>query len=126
MPVFRSAPPAKVVVAEQHPLDPETVWVLPLNGDSAGRYPPGASAAVWKASDGGTSWQAKQNGLPVENCYFTVLRQAVATDRCDKTGVYFGTNTGSILASMDEGDGWGEIVRHLPTVLSVEVCQLET
>jgi photosystem II stability/assembly factor-like uncharacterized protein len=104
-----------------HPRDPGTIWVLPLNGDIHGRYPPDASAAVWKSTDGGESWQAQRNGLPGRNCFFTVLRQAMATDRRDPAGVYFGTNTGSVFASRDEGETWGEIARHLPLILSVEV-----
>jgi hypothetical protein len=104
-----------------HPRDPGTLWVFPLNGDSAGRYPPGASAAVWRSRDGGESWHALSQGLPAKDCFFTVLRQAMATDRADPAGVYFGTNTGSVFASRDEGDTWTEVARHLPTVLSVEV-----
>lgn len=104
-----------------NPHDRQMLWVLPLNGDMAGRYPPGASAAVWKSVDGGATWQAKQSGLPVSNCFFTVLRQAMATDRQDSTGIYFGTNTGSVFASTDEGENWREIASHLPTILSVEV-----
>ncbi|MDU9005855.1 WD40/YVTN/BNR-like repeat-containing protein [Sedimentitalea todarodis] len=106
-----------------HPRDQNTIWVLPLNSDAGGRYPPNASAAVWKSEDGGESWAAQQDGLPIENCYFTVLRQAMATDRGDPTGVYFGTNTGSVFASADEGESWTEIARHLPTVLSVETLE---
>ncbi len=103
-----------------HPRDPETVWVVPLNGDSEGRFPPDASAAIWKSSDGGESWTAKRTGLPERDCFFTVLRQAMAVDSADPTGVYFGTNSGSIFASVDEGETWSEIARHLPTILSVE------
>lgn len=105
------------------PHDPDTIWTLPLNGDSAGRYPPDASAAVWMSTDGGETWAAKRKGLPQGSCFFTVLRQAMATDRQPETGVYFGTNTGSIFASRDRGETWDEIARHLPTVLSVEVME---
>lgn len=103
-----------------HPEDPDTIWVLPLNGDIQGRFPPDASAAVWKSGDGGATWEAKRSGLPGQDCFFTVLRQAMATDRSTPAGVYFGTNSGSVFASEDEGETWTEIARHLPTVLSVE------
>lgn len=106
-----------------HPHDPGTLWVLPLNGDTQGRYPPDAAAAVWRSRDGGDSWQPCRSGLPQSGCFFTVLRQAMASDRHAGAGVYFGTNSGSVFASTDEGDTWAEIARHLPTVLSVETLQ---
>ena len=106
-----------------HPRDPQTIWTIPLNGDSVGRYPPDAAAAIWKSVDGGQSWQAKRDGLPQEACFFTVLRQAMAGDAADPAGLYFGTNSGSVFASRDEGENWCEIARHLPTVLSVEVLE---
>ncbi|MBF9058396.1 exo-alpha-sialidase [Rhodobacterales bacterium HKCCSP123] len=107
-----------------HPHEPQTIWTLPLNGDSAGRYPPGASAAVWCSRDGGETWAAQRAGLPQANCYFTVLRQAMATDASAAGGVYFGTNTGSVFATRDGGASWDEIARHLPTVLSVEAVEM--
>jgi photosystem II stability/assembly factor-like uncharacterized protein len=106
-----------------HPRDPDTVWVLPLNGDTQGRYPPDASAAVWRSRDGGDTWAAQRDGLPGRNCFFTVLRQAMATDRGTPAGIYFGTNSGSVFASADEGETWTEAARHLPTILCVETLE---
>ncbi|MCB2118751.1 MAG: exo-alpha-sialidase [Rhodobacteraceae bacterium] len=103
-----------------HPRDPDTIWTLPLNGDMAGRFPPDAACAVWRSRDGGQSWQAMRDGLPQKGCYFTVLRQAMAGDARDPAGVYFGTNSGSVFGTFDEGDTWHEIARHLPTILAVE------
>ncbi|WP_431473400.1 WD40/YVTN/BNR-like repeat-containing protein [Ornithinimicrobium sp. W1665] len=106
-----------------HPREARTLWTVPLNGDTEGRYPPDAAAAVWRSRDAGGTWEALQEGLPQEACFFTVLRQGMGGDRRDPAGVYFGTNTGSVFASRDEGDTWTEIARHLPTVLAVEVLE---
>lgn len=106
-----------------HPRDPNTVWNLPLNGDIQGRYPPDARAAVWRSRDGGKSWTALRRGLPQQHCFFTVLRQSMSVDRMDPAGLAFGTNTGSVYFSADEGDSFDEIAQHLPTVLGLEILQ---
>jgi len=106
--------------AVTHPRDPDTLYLVPLNGDSAGRYVPDARAAVWRTRDGGRSWQDLRQGLPQENVFFAVLRQAMAVDGLVPAGVYFGTNTGTLYASADEGESWRAVTSHLPLILSVE------
>lgn len=111
--------------AAAHPRDPETLFLLPLNGDVKGRFVPDAKAAVWRTRDSGKTWDDLRNGLPQENVYFGVLRQAMATDRLDPAGVYFGTSSGALYASADEGDSWSVVAENLPTILSVETLVVE-
>lgn len=106
-----------------HPADPQTIWTFPLNGDMAGRFPPQAKAAVWRSRDGGQSWQAMREGLPQQGCFFTVLRQAMSVGQSASPILGFGTNSGSVFLSADEGDSWQQAARHLPTVLGLEVLQ---
>lgn len=110
--------------AATHPRDAETLFLIPLNGDQAGRFMPDARAAVWRTRDGGATWQDLREGLPQQHAYFGVLRQAMATDVNEPAGVYFGTGSGSVFASANEGDGWTCIAQHLPTILSVETLVL--
>ena len=57
-----------------HPRDPDTLFLVPLNGDVLGRYVPDGKAAVWRTRDGGRNWQDLRAGLPQENAFFAVLR----------------------------------------------------
>jgi photosystem II stability/assembly factor-like uncharacterized protein len=106
--------------AAVHPRDPATLYLLPLNGDIHGRYMPDGKAAVWRTRDAGESWQDLREGLPQENAFFGVLRQAMATDRLEPAGVYFGTGNGQLYASASEGESWTCIAPHLPPIYSVE------
>lgn len=111
--------------AAAHPRDPDTLFLLPLNGDTAGRYMPDAQCAVWRTRDAGRTWQALRNGLPQENAFFGVLRQAMATDRLEPAGVYFGTGGGALFASSDEGESWTCLAQHLPAIHSVETLVVD-
>ncbi|HEX2842582.1 exo-alpha-sialidase [Hyphomicrobium sp.] len=111
--------------AAVHPRDPDTLFLLPLNGDIHGRYMPEARAAVWRTRDAGNSWCALRNGLPQQDAYFGVLRQALATDRREPAGVYFGTGGGALFASADEGENWTCLAQHLPTISSVETLVVD-
>ncbi len=111
--------------ATVHPRDPDTLYLVPLNGDILGRYVPDGKAAVWRTRDGGKTWTDLRDGLPQQNAFFGVLRQAMATDRLDPAGVYFGTGTGTLFASTDEGERWTAIAEHLPTITSVETLVMD-
>ena len=43
-------------------------------------------------------------------------------DDHDVPGLYFGTSTGQLFASADEGESWSEIASYLPPIWSVEVA----
>jgi photosystem II stability/assembly factor-like uncharacterized protein len=107
-------------VIEVHPHEPDTVFVIPIKSD-AEHYPPDGKLRVYRSRTGGNVWEPLSKGLPQQNCYVNVLRDALAVDSLDACGVYFGTTGGQVYASSDAGDSWAPIVRDLPAVLSVEV-----
>jgi photosystem II stability/assembly factor-like uncharacterized protein len=106
-----------------HAHEPETVYVVPIKSDSE-HYPLDGKLQVYRSKSGGGEWEALTKGLPQENCFVNVLRDAMAVDSFDSCGVYFGTTGGQVYASADAGDSWEPIVRDLPAVLSVEVQTL--
>ena len=105
-----------------HPRDPETAWVIPLNGDDKGRYMPDGQAAVWRTTDGGAAWTRLATGLPQQDAYLGVLREAMAIDALEPAGVYFGTSTGQLFASADGGESWDLVSGFLPPIWSVEAA----
>jgi hypothetical protein len=106
-----------------HAHDPETLYVVPITSDSQ-HVPPDGKLRVYRSRTGGNEWEPLTKGLPQENCYVNVLRDAMAVDSLDSCGIYFGTTGGQVYASPDSGDSWEPIVRDLPPVLSVEVQTL--
>lgn len=106
--------------AAAHPRDPACLYLIPLNGDMAGRFMPDGKSAVWRTRDAGESWVALRKGLPQNDAYFGVLRQAMTTDQLEPAGIYFGTNTGQLYASSDEGENWSCVAQYLPPIFSVE------
>ncbi|MHB8603958.1 MAG: WD40/YVTN/BNR-like repeat-containing protein [Thermoplasmatota archaeon] len=101
-----------------HPTDAKTFYNVPLVGDY-NRVTPGAMA-VWRTRDAGKSWTKLTKGLPQKDAYFTILREGLATDGADPTGIYVGTTTGQLFASRDEGASWTTIADTLPPIFSVE------
>ena len=108
---------------ELHPRDPDIAWVFPMDGtDVWPRTSPDGRPAVYRTSDAGESWTRCDNGLP-STAWFTVKRQAMTVDQQPTIGVYFGTTSGEIWASVDEGDSWQCIASHLPEIYSLECAE---
>ena len=106
-----------------HAHEPETIYVVPIKSDSE-HFPPEGKLRVYRSRTGGNEWEALTNGLPQQDCYVNVLRDAMAVDSLDSCGIYFGTTGGQVYASSDSGDTWTTIVRDLPAVTSIEVQTL--
>ncbi|MEO7934551.1 MAG: sialidase family protein [Chthoniobacterales bacterium] len=101
-----------------HPREAGTIYVLPLQGGEF-RCPPEAKLRVFRTRDAGETWEPLTNGLPQENAFPNVLREGMASDSGTPLGIYFGTNTGKLYASIDEGDTWRVIADNLAPINSV-------
>lgn len=110
--------------AAAHPHDRDTFYTIPLD-PGHGRCMPEGRAAVWRTRDAGASWQRLDRGLPQHDAHLGVLREGMAIDAQDVPGLYFGTSTGQVFASADEGESWNEIASYLPAISSVEVAVVD-
>ncbi|NBM14621.1 sialidase family protein [Streptomyces sp. GC420] len=106
-----------------HPHRPDTAYVFPINAD-ADRVPAGHRCRVYRTADAGKSWEPLSAGLPGDDHYGTVLRDALRTDDADPAGVYFGNRNGEVYASADDGDSWRQLASHLPDVLCVRAAAI--
>lgn len=106
-----------------HPTDPDTVFIVPLESDQF-RCTPDARLRVYRTRDAGASWHALERGLPQHGAYETVLRDALETDEAAPAGVYFGTRSGKVFVSADDGDSWSLVTEGLPPVLCVKAAVL--
>jgi hypothetical protein len=108
-----------------HPRDDETVWVFPMDGSTVWpRTSPEGIPCAYVTRNGGKSWQRLDSGLPKSQAWWTVKRQAMAADAQDPVGLYFGTTSGDVWMSRDEGNRWACIARHLPEIYAVETAEL--
>jgi hypothetical protein len=49
----------------------------------------------------------------------------MSIDDGNPVGIYFGTTSGEIWASVDEGESWSNIAAHLPEIYSVEAVMIK-
>lgn len=107
------------------PRYPDTVYVIPEESSHM-RATAGGAITVYRSHDGGVNWEPLTRGLPRENAYVTVLREAISTDGLEPCGIYFGTSSGHVFASRDGGDSWEVMAAYLPRILSIEAGVLRT
>ena len=108
-----------------HPRDDNTAWVFPMDATEVwSRTSPGGQPAVYRTRDGGEHWERLDAGLPGTQAWWTVKRQAMAADRQDRVGLYFGTTSGELWMSRNEGQDWECMARHLPEIYAVEAIEL--
>jgi photosystem II stability/assembly factor-like uncharacterized protein len=106
-----------------HPRRTGVIYNFPLAADGH-RHPPDYRCRVFRSADAGKTWEPLSEGLPTEPFYPAVLRDAMCTDDAATTGVYFGTRSGEVYASRDEGDSWSLVAAHLPDVLCVRAAEV--
>jgi len=107
-----------------HAHDRDTFFTIPLD-PGHGRVMHDGKASVYRTRDAGSSWDRLGNGLPQADAHLGVLREGMVADRQDDFGLYFGTSTGQVFASTNEGDSWDEIATYLPSISSVKVATLD-
>jgi hypothetical protein len=108
-----------------HPRNADTAWVFPMNGTMVWpRTAPDGKPAAYRTQDAGRTWQRQDKGLPSEQAWWTVKRQAMAVDAFDPVGLYVGNTSGELWMSGDEGENWRVIARHLPEIYAVETAEL--
>jgi hypothetical protein len=104
-----------------HPHDPDTVFIVPIESDEY-RCTPEGKLRVYCTRNAGESWEPLTRGLPQKNALETIVRDAMATDTCDPAGIYFGTRSGKVYGSSDEGKSWHTILEGLPAVVCVRAA----
>ena len=109
-----------------HPRDADTVWVFPMDGSSVWpRTSPQGKPAVYVTHNAGKTWQRQDAGLPPGQAWWTVKRQAMSADSRVPVGLYFGTTSGELWMSRDEGARWACIAQHLPEIYAMEAAELD-
>ena len=104
-----------------HPHNPDCVYIVPIESDEF-RCTPEGCLRVYRTRNAGKSWEPLARGLPQKGAYETVLRDGMTTDSLDPAGVYFGTRSGQLYGSADEGKTWTRILEGLPPIVCVKAA----
>ncbi len=107
-----------------HPRNPDCVYIIPVESDEF-RCACDGRLRVYRTRNSGASWEPLMRGLPQKRAYETVLRDAIAVDALDPAGIFFGTRSGQLFGSCDEGKTWQKILEGLPSVVCVRSAVVE-
>lgn len=100
-----------------HPEDPDTAWFVPAIKDEA-RYPVDGQVVVTRTRDGGRSFDVLREGLPQDEAYDLTFRHALDIDDSGRQ-LAFGSTTGNLWITADQGEAWVNLSHHLPPVYVV-------
>lgn len=106
-----------------HPGDPECAWFVPAVKDER-RFPVDARLVVARTRDGGASFQVLTDGLPDMPAYDLVYRHGLAVDAQGRQ-LAFGSTTGGLWTSPDQGDHWQALQARLPPVHAIVFTTLD-
>lgn len=104
-----------------HPRDPDTAWFVPAIKDEQ-RIPKDGQVVVTRTRDGGKSFDVLREGLPQQHAYDLTYRHALDVDESGNC-VTFGTTTGSLWVSENQGDAWKCVSNHLPPIHCVRFAR---
>ncbi len=107
-----------------HPNEPDTAWLIPAESDQR-RVPVDGKVVVARTRDGGRTFDVLRDGLPQEHAYDITFRHALDVD---ETGdrLAFGSTTGSVWISENQGDSWQRISANLPLIYCVRFDRHKT
>ena len=82
------------------------------------RVPKDGRFIAARTRDGGESFEDLADGLPAGPSYDLVLRHALDIDQ-DGDALAFGSTTGNLYVSENQGDRWQAVTHHLPPIYVV-------
>jgi len=101
-----------------HPNDPDTAWFVPALKDEK-RIPVDGKVVLVRTRDGGKTFDTLSNGLPQEHAYDIVYRHCLDVDASGEH-LLFGSTTGNLWHSANQGDSWQIISQNLPPIYHVQ------
>jgi serine/threonine protein kinase len=108
-----------------NPKNPNCLYIVPVESDEF-RCTCDGRLRIYRTRNAGGSWEPLMRGLPQKGAHETVLRDAMTVDSYDPVGIFFGTRSGKLFGSNDEGKTWEKILDGLPPVTCIKSAIVES